>query len=75
MLFSEREAEEQAERERLRKIWLREQEQIRSNSHALFFQLCFLFGSCSRPKVSNNLLQMSPLKLLIATGMGQDIGE
>ena len=29
-LFSEREAEEQAERERLRKQWLREQEQIRN---------------------------------------------
>ncbi|OIW15179.1 hypothetical protein TanjilG_09918 [Lupinus angustifolius] len=30
ILFSEREAEEEAERERLRKQWLREQEQIRS---------------------------------------------
>ncbi|XP_057415402.1 protein XAP5 CIRCADIAN TIMEKEEPER isoform X2 [Lotus japonicus] len=30
ILFSEREAEEQAERERLRKQWLREQEQIRN---------------------------------------------
>lgn len=32
ILFSEREAEEQAERERLRKQWLREQDQIRSKS-------------------------------------------
>lgn len=31
MIFSEREAEEQAERERLKRQWLREQEQIRSN--------------------------------------------
>ncbi|KAI4367709.1 hypothetical protein MLD38_023418 [Melastoma candidum] len=30
MLFSEREAEEQAERDRLRKVWLREQEHIRN---------------------------------------------
>lgn len=35
--FSEREAEEQAERERLRKQWIREQEQIKSKFYSFSF--------------------------------------
>lgn len=49
--FSEREAEEQAERERLRKLWFLEQERIRSNSDfwlLLFLSHPFPYKQCSQ---------------------------
>lgn len=75
MLFSEREAEEQAERERLKSQWFREQEMIKSTYVPLkmAFHLIHLYPLLIAFLPFVFELQMSLFKLLTVTGMEQVI--